>query len=278
MRRARPSSLRRWPPLPPSPAARLSRQFAGAAQQPATRRSSRSRATSRSPSRPTPWSTTATRASSPPPAMSRPGRTTTCCAPTGHLRPQHQRRRRDRPRRAGRAGRAGAVRRLRRAHPGHARRRAARHARAAGRERQAGRQRRPPHRRPDQRAVARGLFHLQSLREGPERAAALAAPRAHRDQDLENKRIEYRDALLDIYGVPVMYLPYFSHADPSVKRASGFLVPSIGSSEPSRRLHDRAVLLGDRPAIGRDLHADDRDQGRAATSTRSTAAASTTAR
>ncbi len=30
--------------------------------------------------------------------------------------------------------------------------------------------------------------------------------------------------------MPVVYLPYFSHADPSVKRASGFLVPSLGQS------------------------------------------------
>jgi LPS-assembly protein len=49
-------------------------------------------------------------------------------------------------------------------------------------------------------------------------------------QDLENKRIEYEDATLDMFGVPVMYLPYFSHADPSVRRASGFLVPSFGQS------------------------------------------------
>ena len=49
-------------------------------------------------------------------------------------------------------------------------------------------------------------------------------------QDSENKRIEYRDAVLDIYGVPILWLPYFWHADPSVKRASGFLIPSIGSS------------------------------------------------
>ncbi len=49
-------------------------------------------------------------------------------------------------------------------------------------------------------------------------------------QDTEHKRIEYRDALLDIYGIPVVALPYFWHADPSVKRASGFLVPSFGSS------------------------------------------------
>lgn len=49
-------------------------------------------------------------------------------------------------------------------------------------------------------------------------------------QDLDNKRIEYRDAVLDIYGVPVMYFPYFTHPDPSQKRASGFLVPSMGSA------------------------------------------------
>ena len=49
-------------------------------------------------------------------------------------------------------------------------------------------------------------------------------------QDTEKKRIEYQDAVLDIYGYPVAYLPYFWHADPSVKRESGFLVPSVGST------------------------------------------------
>ena len=49
-------------------------------------------------------------------------------------------------------------------------------------------------------------------------------------QDAEHKQIEYTDATLDMFGVPVMYLPYFSHADPSVRRASGFLVPSFGQS------------------------------------------------
>jgi len=47
-------------------------------------------------------------------------------------------------------------------------------------------------------------------------------------QDGDNKRIEYRDAVLDIYGVPVAWFPYFTHVDPSVRRASGVLVPSFG--------------------------------------------------
>jgi LPS-assembly protein len=49
-------------------------------------------------------------------------------------------------------------------------------------------------------------------------------------QDLEHKKIEYQDAVMEMYGVPVAYMPYFWHADPSVKRASGLLVPSLGVS------------------------------------------------
>ena len=50
-------------------------------------------------------------------------------------------------------------------------------------------------------------------------------------EDQEAKRIEYRDAVLDIYGIPVAWFPYVWHADPSVKRASGFLIPSFGHSD-----------------------------------------------
>lgn len=48
--------------------------------------------------------------------------------------------------------------------------------------------------------------------------------------DRITKDIEYKDAFLEIYGVPVAYTPYLSHPDPSVKRRSGFLMPSFGSS------------------------------------------------
>lgn len=49
-------------------------------------------------------------------------------------------------------------------------------------------------------------------------------------QDLENKRIYFEDAVLDMYGIPIAYTPYFSIPDPSVKRASGFLIPNIGNN------------------------------------------------
>ncbi len=50
------------------------------------------------------------------------------------------------------------------------------------------------------------------------------------DRDKEFQLIEMRDATMEIDGWPVFYTPYISMPDPSVKRASGFLTPSIGSS------------------------------------------------
>ncbi|MDE2006488.1 MAG: LPS-assembly protein LptD [Rhodospirillales bacterium] len=47
-------------------------------------------------------------------------------------------------------------------------------------------------------------------------------------EDSQHKRIEFTDATMQIMGVPVAWFPYFWTADPSVKRASGILVPSFG--------------------------------------------------
>ena len=41
--------------------------------------------------------------------------------------------------------------------------------------------------------------------------------------------IEYRDAFMEFFGIPVLYTPYFVHPDPTVKRRSGFLAPRYGS-------------------------------------------------
>jgi LPS-assembly protein len=47
----------------------------------------------------------------------------------------------------------------------------------------------------------------------------------------KKQTIEYKDAWLEMAGVPVAYTPYFEHADPRVKRHSGFLPPSFGGSK-----------------------------------------------
>ncbi|MDH5723371.1 MAG: LPS assembly protein LptD [Alphaproteobacteria bacterium] len=46
--------------------------------------------------------------------------------------------------------------------------------------------------------------------------------------DKAEKRVSYKHARFEVYGVPVAYLPYFSHPDGSVERKSGFLPPSAG--------------------------------------------------
>jgi LPS-assembly protein len=46
----------------------------------------------------------------------------------------------------------------------------------------------------------------------------------------EQQLVEYKDVTLDLDGWPVLYSPYFSHPDPTVKRTSGFLPPYIGES------------------------------------------------
>ena len=48
--------------------------------------------------------------------------------------------------------------------------------------------------------------------------------------DQKRQTIEYTDAWLEVAGVPVLYTPYLSHPDPTVKRRTGFLAPSFGSS------------------------------------------------
>ncbi len=51
--------------------------------------------------------------------------------------------------------------------------------------------------------------------------------------DKKEKQIFYDDALLRVYDFPVAYFPKFFHPDPSVKRKTGFLIPSIKSSSNS---------------------------------------------
>ena len=45
--------------------------------------------------------------------------------------------------------------------------------------------------------------------------------------DKKEKTINYTNALLKFFDVPVLYFPKFFHPDPTVKRQSGFLAPSI---------------------------------------------------
>ena len=49
-------------------------------------------------------------------------------------------------------------------------------------------------------------------------------------QDENEKVIRFRNAVVEVLGVPVFYTPYVEIPDPSVRRKSGFLTPKIGTS------------------------------------------------
>ena len=50
-------------------------------------------------------------------------------------------------------------------------------------------------------------------------------------QNNESKTIHYDHARIHLFNVPVFYLPYFSHPDPSVKKRSGFLMPTVETDQ-----------------------------------------------
>lgn len=49
-------------------------------------------------------------------------------------------------------------------------------------------------------------------------------------QNRNNNSISYRDAVFEFKGVPVFYMPFLAHPDPTAKRQSGWLVPFGGHS------------------------------------------------
>ena len=51
--------------------------------------------------------------------------------------------------------------------------------------------------------------------------------------DKINKNIIYKNAWLNFYDKPILYFPKFFHPDPTIKRQSGFLIPSILNSSNS---------------------------------------------
>ncbi len=46
----------------------------------------------------------------------------------------------------------------------------------------------------------------------------------------DQAKMAFNDARFDLFGVPVIWMPYFQTADPTVKRKSGFLMPSYSHS------------------------------------------------
>ena len=79
--------------------------------------------------------------------------------------------------------------------------------------------------------MVKGVFTpCEACKTDPD-APPLWQVRAHEViHDQTTHDVEYYDAFLDVYGIPVFYMPYLSHPDPTVKQRSGLLSPTYGSS------------------------------------------------
>jgi LPS-assembly protein len=86
--------------------------------------------------------------------------------------------------------------------------------------------------------LRRGVYSpCEPCREDPTRAPVWQIKAEQIVDDKQLQIVEYRDAVMEIAGIPVLYSPYFSHPDPSVKRQSGFLAPAIGNSSSTNGFH-----------------------------------------
>jgi LPS-assembly protein len=76
--------------------------------------------------------------------------------------------------------------------------------------------------------LSRGVYTPCQSCEGREPLWQIKAIRVV--HDAPRQQVRYQDAFLEAWGVPIAYVPFFAHPDPTVKRASGFLAPNFGSS------------------------------------------------
>jgi LPS-assembly protein len=75
--------------------------------------------------------------------------------------------------------------------------------------------------------IKKGVFTTCKKRDGCPPWELSAEEIAH---DKIKKTLNYKNAWLKVYNVPVLYFPKFFHPDPTVKRQSGFLTPQISQS------------------------------------------------
>ena len=78
--------------------------------------------------------------------------------------------------------------------------------------------------------ITKGIFTTCKKRDGCPPWTFSAKKITH---DKKKREIVYDDAVLKVYDVPLAYFPKFFHPDPTVKRRSGFLIPSITNSSNS---------------------------------------------
>jgi LPS-assembly protein len=77
----------------------------------------------------------------------------------------------------------------------------------------------------------KGMFTpCKICRENPDKAPTWRIRAGKITHKRDQAKITFNNATFDLFGVPVLWAPYFETADPTVKRKSGFLIPSYSHS------------------------------------------------
>ena len=77
----------------------------------------------------------------------------------------------------------------------------------------------------------KGMFTpCKVCKENPDKAPTWRIRAGKITHKRDQAKITFNDAVFDFFGAPVLWLPYFETADPTVKRKSGFLFPSYTHS------------------------------------------------
>jgi LPS-assembly protein len=83
----------------------------------------------------------------------------------------------------------------------------------------------------DRKEMSKGVFSPCNLCQDDPAKAPLWQIKGERIiHDETRHKIVYHDAQIELDGIPVFYTPYLSHPDPTIKRLSGFLPPTLGNS------------------------------------------------
>ena len=69
-------------------------------------------------------------------------------------------------------------------------------------------------------------------------------------QDRESRTISYQGAVLEVVGVPILYIPYIAHPDPTIERASGLLPPNIGRNRRLGTFYEQPYYWAISPSQG----------------------------
>ena len=78
--------------------------------------------------------------------------------------------------------------------------------------------------------MKRGVYSpCEACKKNPDRPLIWQIKARQIEHDELRQEVRYQNAFLELFGLPVAYIPYFTHPDPTVKRKSGFLAPDFGA-------------------------------------------------